>query len=94
MNDTYASMNLTIEQNPSRFNMFVHVKRKLTNFYWTMELDIITMQGRVYTNFFYRTMDMCHFFANPSMDVIFSMVYGELSKSGHWMKKCPVEKVN
>lgn len=87
-------MNMTIEQNPSRFDMFVHVKRKLATFFWVTTLDIITTQGRVYPSFFYRSLDMCHYFANPSMDVIFALIYGELSRSGRWLKKCPVEKVS
>lgn len=86
-------MNLTIEQNPSRLNLYVDVKRQLVTYFFVMNLDLITPQGRVYQSFFHRHVDMCHFFLNPGSDVVFSMVYGELSKSGRFMRKCPVEKV-
>lgn len=92
-NKSYVTMNLTIEQNPSRFTMFVNIKQKLPSFFFSVNLDLITTRGKVYPSFFYRQTNMCEFFTKPITDIIFSMVYNELSKSGEFINRCPIQKV-
>lgn len=93
VNPNYNSFNITIQQNPSRFSFLLNMFIMLETIFCTLIFDLTTTHGKNYQNFFHKTYDYCSFMDKPTNEFLMLLVHGELSKAGHWMRKCPVQKV-
>lgn len=94
INEDVANVNMTIEQNPSRFSLYVNLYQTLYTCYCSLTLNIITSSGKNYQNFFDKTYDMCSFLNKRDSEFFMLFVHDELSRSGLWMDKCPIQKVS
>lgn len=89
-----GDVNLSISEDRSSFDMSLTLNQTLTQLVWIFILNLTTKRGIKHPNFMYHSVDFCKFLVNPTTDFALKLVHSELSKSGQWMKKCPIQKVN
>lgn len=90
MNEELVFVDMKIESDHSHFPISM---KNLHFLYCSLTFDLTTMHGKNYQNFFDKTYDYCTFLLKLPNEFLMLLVHGELSKSGQWMHKCPIEQV-
>lgn len=94
MNKELTYVDMKIEADHSHFSIALKVFKAMHLLYCSLTFDLTTMHGKNYQNFFDKTYDYCAFLLKPPNEFLMLLVHGELAKSGQWMHKCPIEKVD
>lgn len=93
VNPDLLHIDITIEPDQSHFSIFFQLFKTLHAIYCSLNFGLTTAHGKNFQNFFDKTYDYCAFMEKPPNEFLMLLVHGELSKAGHWIQKCPVEKV-
>lgn len=79
--------------NANSISVFVNVGRTIPSYYTKSLIKIETSDGIYGLELINKTLDTCKFFDDPTYEPIVQVFYRELTRTGTFPKRCPIEKV-
>lgn len=88
----FIEVNSSISTNGS-MSMFMNVLQNVPQFYAKVKITLESSNGTHDLELINKTLNACEFLNNPKYEPIVQVFYKALTKSGNFLKRCPVTKV-